>query len=461
MKTALKALLPLMLLSTSLVGCNGGNSGKTKIVFWHTMGQELQTVLDRMIEGFTKENPDIVIEHAAQGGYPDLYDKISQAIPAGTTPTMAYCYPDHVADYNTSKACIDLTAYLNDPELGFSEDDGPVSDFIKAYWEEGQSYLDEGTYSVPYAKSTELLFYNKTVFTAKGWEVPTTWEEMEDLLKVIKEDADFKNVEGFTPLGYDSDANFFITMCEQYGIPYTSLDKANNKGRADFNNTAAKNMVTKLNEWYQKGYLSTQGTLGGAYTSTKFTEGSLLMSIGSTGGTKYNFTKNFEVAAAQVPSPSTDPAKRFDFFKDSGVTPLEGANNNHIIMQGPSICFFKKGTEAQKIAAWKFYKYIVRTTNSAAWSANSGYSPVRESSFTCDEMKSYLAQDLPDQAGLIQKTVRLYDQLPSRYYVSPAFPGSSTCRNEVDGILSNVFLGTKTLTDAFAQAYAKATFAIK
>ena len=109
----LLALLPLALLTSSLIGCD---SGKTKVVFWHTMGSGLQEVLDRMIKAFRKENPDIVIQHAAQGDYDDLYDKISSAIPAGKTPTMAYCYPDHVADYNTSKACIDLTTYINDEE---------------------------------------------------------------------------------------------------------------------------------------------------------------------------------------------------------------------------------------------------------------------------------------------------------------------------------------------------------
>ena len=450
----LLGLLPLALLSTSLIGCGGGGSGKTKIVFWHTMGQNLQSVLDRMIEGFKKENPNIEIEHAAQGGYDDLYDKISQAIPAGTTPTMAYCYPDHVADYNTSKACIDLTSYINDPELGFNEQDGAISDFIDAYWKEGQEYLTEGIFSVPYTKSTELMFYNKDVFDQKGYTVPETWEDMEVLLAKMK--ADYPDV---TPLGYDSDANMFITLCEQYGIPYTSLDKAAGKGKADFNNAAAKAMVTKLKDWYDKGYLATQGTSGGAYTSTQFTDGTLLMTIGSTGGTGYNYTANFNVGSAQVPHPTTDASKRFDFFTNGGTKTQEA--NNHIIMQGPSICFFKKGTEAQKVAAWKFYKYIVRTINSAAFSVESGYSPVRKSSFTCDAMTEYLNKPQTEKAALIQTTVKMYGELTDRYYVSPAFPGSSTARSEVGGILSNVFLDTKTVDKAFADAYTKTNFAIQ
>ena len=457
----LLVLLPLFLTIPAISGC--GDDGKIHITFWHTMGKELQAnPLDYIIKEFEAANPGIKIDHTQKGGYDDIYENISQAIPAGTTPTMAYCYPDHVADYNTSKACLDLTQFINDPELGFSEEDGPISDIISAYWQEGQEYLDDGIYSVPHCKSTEMIFYNKDVFTAKGWTIPGTWEELEELFETIKNDPDYAGKEDFVPFGYDSDANFFITMCEQYGIPYTHLDKANNRGSADFNNLAAKKMVTKLQEWYNKGYLKTQGTSGGAYTSTQFSEGKLLITVGSTGGTKYNYNENFETAVAQMPHPSEDASKRFDFFTGTDVTPLEGANNNHIIMQGPSICFFKKGTQEQKVAAWKFYKYLIKTMNSAAWSVESGYSSVRKSSFECDKMVNYLADE--NQVGkysLIQKTLSVYTELSERYFVSPAFPGSTTCRSEVDGILSNVFMGTKDLNKAFADAQAKAVFAIQ
>ena len=133
---------------------------------------------------------------------------------------------------------------------------------------------------------------------------------------------------------------------------------------------------------------------------------------------------------------------------------------NHIIMQGPSICFFKKSTQAEREAAWKFYKFIVKSLNTASWSVKSGYSPIRQSSFESDAMKAYLEEEQFGSDKLIQSVVSRYDSLSSRYYVSPAFHGSSTARNQVDGILANVALGTKTLDDAFADAYSRTMFAI-
>ena len=55
----------------------------------------------------------------------------------------------------------------------------------------------------------------------------------------------------------------------------------------------------------------------------------------------------------------------------------------------------------------------------------------------------------------------MYGDLTERYYVSPAFPGSSTARTQVGGILANVFMGTKEINKAFADAYATTNFAIQ
>lgn len=454
MKNFKKSLIIVPAVATAiigLVGCGGGG-GKTKITFWHTMGQTLQGVLDGMITRFNAENPDIEIEHASQGGYDDLETKITDAIPAGTTPTMAFCYPDHVAEYMESNAVLDMKEYVDGDETKFSEADGPESDIIATYWQEGQDYKKSGIYSVPWAKSTETVFYNKDVFedaanhlSGEAYKVPTTWEELEGLFEQMKADYPDKIC-----LGYDSDANLFITLCEQYGIPYTSIKDGTPS--CDFNNAAAKAMVTKLTEWYDEGYITTQGTSNGAYTSTQFTEGTLLMTVGSTGGATYNYTENFNIGMCDVFKP--DATNPFNF---GGTLP----RTDHIIMQGPSICFFRKGTAAEKAAAWKFYKFCIRTLNTVSYSLTSGYSPVRTSAFSAQPYVDYINAQQVGSAKLVQMVLNRYSTLTSRYYVSPAFHGSSACRTQVDGIFANVAMGTKSLDQAFAEAYATAKFAMQ
>jgi len=412
-----------------------------EVTFWHSMGKANIAVLDEFITGFNKVFPKITITHSAQGGYDDVRKNVANAIPAGTTPTMAYCYPDHVADYLPSDSVLKLDDFMNSTKIGFGVDNGlgdaGTDDFIQTYLEEGHHYTVEGKavegyYSLPFSKSTETLFYNKDAFEANGWEVPQTWDQMWALCADIK--AAMPDV---TPLGYDSDANFYITYCEQMGIPYTSGEGTNH---FLFNNDKAKAFVTKLKEYGSGegglGYWTSQAQLGsGTYTSTKFTNEELLMSIGSTGGTKYNATDSFATGVAAVPQADL--------------------NNGKVIMQGPSICFLANSTIQERIGGWLFYKYITNTTNSAYWASSTGYNPVRTSSFTD---KNYKTSTTP-LVNTVLDFAATGSDYTKWYYTSPAFKGSSAARNEIDSLMAAVLLGTKTVDQAFDDALANCLFA--
>lgn len=166
---------------TALAGCGNSDSGKTVVTFWHTMGQSLQQALNNMITAFNAipGNENIKIEHVSQGDYSGIYEKLQKAIPAKTTPVMAYCYPDHVADYIDADAAVKLDDLIKDPEIGYTSTDkattdpdykieDDLNDFIPSFLEEGQEYAAEGTYSMPFSKSTEVLFYNETYLKEHG-----------------------------------------------------------------------------------------------------------------------------------------------------------------------------------------------------------------------------------------------------------------------------------------------------
>ena len=450
-------LLPILgFMSLGMVGCNGGSKSDyvpfegdptqltAKISFWHTMGQENQKTLNRMIEAFNEKYPNITIEHAAQGGYDDIKDKISAAIPAGTTPTMAYCYPDHVAEYMSAGAIEEMSGYTTDKIIGFGKEEwdskGGVEDFIPSFWEEGKSYGEEygvkdGLYSVPFSKSTEVLFYNATVFEAYGWSVPTTWDEMWTLCSTMKSQLGNKIK---TPLGYDSDSNLFITKCVQENIPYTSKDASVKSDYFKFNNAQAKSMVTDLKAKFDAGLFITKGTQpNSTYTSTAFTNQQIIMSIGSTGGTTYNKSLNFDIGVAPLP---------------------KGSVNGKVVSQGPSICIFSRASEAEKIAAWKFYKHITSPDNTATFAINTGYEPVRDSARETPQFKTYLSRAgenyITKRGGdlLASAAALTRDKYAGNYFASDVFPGSDTARDEVGGIISSVFLNAKSIDKAFDDA---------
>ena len=461
-KRILSLLLVLVMAISTLAACgNGGASSATAnfdvpeggydgsevtITFYHTMGQNLRDVLDLYIAEFNKLYPNIHIVHEQVGGYDDVREQIATQITVGNQPNIAYCYPDHVAMYNISKAVVTLDNLIASKEtveradgttetLGLTDDQ--IADFIEGYYNEGKEFGDNLMYTLPLSKSTEVLYYNKTFFEENNLEVPKTWDELEELCKKIKE-IDPESI----PLGYDSEANWFITMCEQKGTDYTSATGEHYL----FDNDENKAFVKEFREWYQKGYLTTQ-TLYGAYTSGLFTAETgtkSYMSIGSSAGATHQ-------------RPAADESGKYPFEVGIATIPQENADDAKVISQGPSLCIFQKENKQEVIASWLFVKFL--TTNvdfQAEFSIASGYVPVLKSVADHEVYKEYLGK--ADGGNYITAlSAKICMEQESAYYTSPAFNGSSTARDEVGALLTKCLSDETSDVDALIdQAFADA-----
>lgn len=405
----------------------GYDGSEVTITFYHTMGANLAGVLNNYIAEFNKLYPKIHIEHTQIGGYDDVRDQISTELTTNAQPNIAYCYPDHVALYNLAGSVITLDSLI-DSKIEITRADGSketlglteaqIADFIEGYYNEGKQFGDGLMYTMPLSKSTEVLYYNATFFKEHNLTPPTTWEEMGELCKKIKE-IDPKSI----PLGYDSEANWFITMCEQYGSPYTSATG----DHFLFNNETNRNFVKMFREWYQKGYLTTQ-KIYGAYTSGLFTstnEVKSYMSIGSSAG-----------ATHQRPTANADGSYPFDV--GIATIPQVSETNKKVISQGPSLCIFKKANQnpQEVVASWLFVKYLTTTVEfQAEFSMTSGYVPVIKSVSDNTEYKKFIdgANGGTNIAALSAKVCLEQEEA---YYTSPAFDGSSKARDQVGALLA-------------------------
>ena len=62
-------------------------------------------------------------------------------------------------------------------------------------------------------------------------------------------------------VGYDSDANLFITLSQQYGYGYTSVDEYG-EAHLDYNNANMKNLMKTFADASKNGYLRSPGVIG-------------------------------------------------------------------------------------------------------------------------------------------------------------------------------------------------------
>ena len=437
-------LMAIMIMNTLLLTACGGGGGQevtednvayngeaVTIKFVHTMGAANQAILDKYIEKFNEIYPNITVVHESGGDYDDVRDNTLNQLNVGEEPNIVYCYPDHVALYIMAGAAQPLDAFINSQnKVGGSDEiigltQAQKDAFIQGFYNEGAAFGDGKMYTMPFSKSTEVLYYNIEFFEEHNLELPETWDDMAALCEQIKAiDPDC------IPLGYDSEANLFITMCEQLGSPYTSATG----NRYLFNNDTNKGFVEMFRQWYQKGWLTTK-TLYGNYTSGLFTnipnaENPVrsYMSIGSSGG-------------AQHQAPAKDTAGNDPFTVGIAPIPHAAGKDAKVISQGPSVTIFKKSNPTEVVASWLFVKFLTTSVDfQAEYSVQSGYMPVlKEEVINQNQVYAkFLANADKGNAYLTALSVKVSLAQKDSYFVSPAFNGSSVARDQVGALMINM-----------------------
>ena len=438
-----------------LTGAYDGSA--VTITFAHSMGQDNKAVLEDAIARFNEIYPNITVEHSSLGDYDTVFKTVqTQLTGSGEKyPNFAFCYPDHVATYNRSESTVCLDDLINstavvagtNETMGFTQ--AQLDDFIEIYYNEGKSYGDGKMYSLPFQKSTEVLYYNKKVFDKLGLEAPKTWDDVYACALALKE-AYPKS----TPIGYDSEENFFITLSEQYGTDYTDASK---NDPFTFVNDENKELMNKFAEWYKSGLFTTSslasaGTgTSSSYTSDYFTlgddeTGKIFMSIGSSAGARYqrpdkvNGEYPFEVGVAPVPQASE--------------------TNKKVISQGPSVCIFEKSNVQEVYASWLLIKFLLTDTQfQTQYAMKSGYVPVIKSVLNSQIYKNHLAKADGGDYLTASVAVVTFEQ-EDYYFFSDVFDGSVVAREQVGLLVNEIFSkytigadNSAMINNAFENAY--------
>lgn len=394
-------------------------SAPVEIDFWHSMSGANGEVLNEIVDDFNNTvgaDKGIHVTATYQGGYTDAKAKVVASLKAGDNPEIVQGTTSDIMEYIQSGYVQPLDDYIFHEEIGITDFD----DIYQVYRNESTSYLsDDKYYSMPFAKSTDLLFYNETFFTEHGLQVPTTWEEVQTVSEQITA------ITGKPAFSIDNTANYLIGMLQQQGAGYTSED-----GELLFNNDTTLDALKLIQDNTKAGIWRLAGEDG--YSSAPFMAENVQMYIGSSAGEGFLNKEKFNWEASTVPQYNTE--------------------NPAYIQQGSNVAILNQNkTNDEVYGAYEFVKYLVSYDANLKWSTNTGYLPVRESVATSEAFKEFSA-DSTTKPNAVKSVENGYVE---SIFTLPNGISSNVVRSEVGTMVDEVVLGGANPEEALSQHYNK------
>lgn len=160
-------------------GVTGGSADVTlKLVaadYGDSAANSSKKYWDKLVEEYEADHPGVKIDVSVYS-WNDVDRKVREMVAAGDPPDMAQigAYADYAANNQLYKA---------DDLLSI-----PVqADFVGQLAAAGQ--VKGVQYGMPFASSTRVLFYNKTLFAKAGITPPKTWDDLADDAEALKDEG--------------------------------------------------------------------------------------------------------------------------------------------------------------------------------------------------------------------------------------------------------------------------------
>ena len=328
------------------------------------VGGPIPKIIDGYVADFEKENPGITIKAIYAGTYQDTLVKALTAFKSGEPPDIAVLLSTDMFTLIDEDAIAPF-----DDLLKTDADKAWLKSFYPAFMENSQT--GNKTWGIPFQRSTIVMYWNKDAFKAAGLDpdkAPDTWDELvADGQKLTQRDAS---------------GNVSQWAVE---IPSTAFTYWLFQGLTTANNVRLMNpagtqtafdkpgVIDALQFWVnlsRKDKIQPAGTIEWGTTPKDFFEKKTAIMWTSTGNLT-NVRKNapFPFGVAMLPA------------HQGRGSPTGGGN----------FYFFKKMSDDERAAAFKFVKWMTTPERAADWGIQTGYVAVRPDAWDTEAMKKYVA----------------------------------------------------------------------
>lgn len=376
----------------------------------------LPEVFEGYAQQFEEMNPGVDINPIYTGSYTQTRDTILSEADAPLVDVAIML-------------ATDLHTFIEDSDIiplnNFVDAEGEdwYNDFFPAFW--GNSLEADLVWSVPFQRSTPILFYNADLLAEEGIDVPTNIEELIATSQALTTED---RAGLLLPL-----PGFPIWMYQSFAAAYGQPLVEDTATEVFFNSEASLQAVTTMTQFgmaVEDGGFGV-GPMGGSAwgeTPTAFTAGQAAMIYHTTGSiTSILENADFEVGVSFLPSgPAGDDG--------TGFAAPTGGGNLYIFDDGSK-------TEAELQAAWDWVAFLASADIQSDWGAQTGYIAAREGAWEVAPLAE-LADEAPQYA--IAR-----DQLEFAYKEFAAFR-SVDIQNIINFTLNQIISGEIALEDAQA-----------
>ena len=451
MKKLLSILLLLSLL-LSLTACHGSREQQAfvipeqfdtsrtyEITFWAKNDTNMTQVniYKDAIAAFQSHYPNITVNLRLYTDYGKIYNDVITNIATGTTPNVCITYPDHIATYLTgADTVVPLDDLFTHPRYGLGGSEVPfdspgVSEIIPQFLSEGS--FGGHYYAIPFMRSTEACYINRTFVEKLGYEVPEelTW----DFVWEVSEAAMAQDAEGnflvngqkvLIPFMYKSTDNMMIQMLKQQDAPYsTALGEI-----LLFNDTTRSLLQTVAEHSATKAFNTFKSS---GYPANFLNAGQCIFAIDSTAGATW--------MGSDAPLIDIAEEKLVQFETVVRTVPQFDPSEPQMISQGPSLCVFQKEDPQEVLASWLFTQFLLTNEVQIAYSQTEGYCPVTSKAQESPAYQDYLSRSGEDNDlyySIKLDATRLLLDNTDNTFVTPVFNGSASLRNAAGQLIEDV-----------------------
>lgn len=317
-----------------------------EIVFWHSFPGYLGHELKQLVNGFNASQQEYVVKPVYKGDYIDSFTSYAAAFRAKQPPALIQIFEVGTASMLLPKGIIKPAETI----MLENQQSLPMDSFLPAI---RAFYSYQGRLqALPFNTSIPVIFYNAALLQEIGYNqrnFPTTWQEMEVLVKRLKEHG--------SKCAYSTAYPSWIqieSFSAIHGLPLVD----GKTQQAVYNKAAIVNHLTRLRRWQQQHYFQYGGRTSDA--TVLFTSGRCALFSQSSGS--YNSLTamvTFPVGMALMPL-DTDVSKQRYPNVAGGAALWATSGQSSEVYRGIA----------------RFYRYLTEASTQKAWHHSTGYIPI-------------------------------------------------------------------------------------